>query len=177
MKKILISIPLFIAIGSILLNLMFVALFTWSYNALTKETEIANIHFIKSNIDNNTFTAYIVNSKNIAIGNYEIYGNQWRIDAKFMKMKYWANIIGLDSRYALERFEGRYKNIEEQNSKRKFAYNLGEEVIIDSFTIFDWNPFIDTEYGSSTYKNIDVNRKYTVFKTQTGIIVRDEELL
>ena len=172
MGKLLIGLPLVLAIGSVLLNIIFIFIFAWSYNALTHETILAKINFSKQNTSDETFTAHIVDEDGTVIGDFKIYGEQWRIDTKFMKMKYWANILGLDSRYALERFEGRYKSIQDQNSKQVLAYNLGEATVLEGFSIFGWNPFIDTEYGSSTYQEINHNYMYTVYKTQTGVIVR-----
>jgi len=41
------------------------------------------------------------NQSEIKKMNYEIYGNQWRIDAIFVKMKYLANVFGIDSKYVV----------------------------------------------------------------------------
>jgi len=34
--------------------------------------------------------------------------------------------------------------------------------------------FVDTSYGSSTYQDIDTDRIYQVFKTQSGLINRNK---
>lgn len=177
MKRFLIGIPFGVAVGSILLNFLFFILFSWTYSALTEETEIAKIQFSKPSNESTFHIAHISGSDGSEVGKYQIYGEQWRIDAKFMKMKYWANILGLDSRYALERFEGRYKKNEDQNTKQKLSYDLGEDTFIDIFSFFGWNPFVDTEYGSSAYQDIKINKEFTVYKTQTGLIIRTAPII
>lgn len=174
MGKLVVGIPLFLAITSVILNVIFLLLFSWSYNVLSHETIIAEIKFNQQNINDKSYVAHIQEENGEKIGDFKIYGEQWRIDAKFMKMKYWANILGLDSRYALERFEGRYKSVDDENSKVHLAHKIGEDTIIDSVTFFGWNPFVDAEYGSSTYQDINPNFEYIVYKTQTGIIVRSK---
>ena len=174
MIQAIIGIPFVIAVISIALNIIFLLMFMWSYSALTAENIIAKITFQCPINSENTkqCRASLKDEDDDEIGIYDIYGEQWRIDAKFMKMKYFANILGLDSRYALERFEGRYKNIEDENSQKQIAYDLGEDTIIDSFTFFGWTPFIDAHYGSSTYQDIKEGYEYVVYKTQPGVITR-----
>ena len=155
-------------------NVFLIILYSWTYNALTHETVIAKIKFDQQNINDKSFVAHIHEEDDDKIGDYKIYGEQWRIDAKFMKMKYWSNILGLDSRYALERFEGRYKSVNDENSKIQLSHDLGEDTFIDAVTLFGWNPFVDSEYGSSTYQDINPKFEYIVYKTQTGVIVRSE---
>ena len=170
MGKIIVGMPLFLVI----LNVFFILLFSWTYKALTHETVIANIKFDQQNINDKSFVAHIQEEDGDKIGDFKIYGEQWRIDAKFMKMKYWANILNLDSRYALERFEGRYESVDDENSKEQLSHNLGEDTILDSVELFGWNPFVDAEFGSSTYQDINPEYEYIVYKTQTGIIVRSK---
>jgi hypothetical protein len=141
------------------------------YNSLTKENIIATIQFDKIQNKQQTYIAHLYSYDNSKIGDYKIYGDQWRIDSNFFKMKYWANIFGIDSKYALNRLEGRYKNIEDENNKKNISYSIEEHKIIYIFDLF-----IDIQYGSSVYKEIDINKKYIILKTPTGLIVRDKNI-
>lgn len=94
------------------------------------------------------------------------------MDAGFIKMEYWANVFGVDSKYTLNRFEGRYKDIDEENTQKHKAYQLEEHSLIDNFGFF-----FDTAYGSSVYQDIKLNTKYFVLKTQTGLMVREESFI
>ncbi|EGG99516.1 hypothetical protein imdm_1011 [gamma proteobacterium IMCC2047] len=137
---------------------------------LTHEESIAVIEFEAQ--DKQSYLARLYESDGDEIGSFQILGDQWRLDAKFVKMKYWSNLLGLDSRYGLERLQGRYSNIDDENSKPHLAHDLGEDAVIEFFTIFGWSPFVDSSYGSSSYTDIDINNRYEVFKTQTGLLIR-----
>jgi len=91
------------------------------------------------------------------------------MDAGFIKMEYWANVFGVDSKYTLDRLEGRYKNIDDQNNKKHKSYQLEDHKLIDIMSIF-----IDTTYGSSVYTDIKLNTRYSILKTPTGLMVREE---
>jgi hypothetical protein len=105
-------------------------------------------------------------------------GDQWRVDAEFLKWKYWALLLGLDSQYRLDRLEGRYRSVAEQNSQPNVAHDLSERTAVDVVALAEslgsWNFLLDATYGSSTYQDIDVANVYYVYRTQTGIITRHE---
>jgi hypothetical protein len=107
---------------------------------------------------------------------YLILGDQWRLDARFVKWKYWANLLGLDARYRLERIEGRYRDSEAQNREPLLAHALDREHLLDpgelARALGPFNLFLDTHYGSSTYREIDPSLRYLVYRTQSGLITR-----
>jgi len=129
MFKLLISIPLFVVLISVILNALLSVMLVLTYSS-------------------------------------------WRMDAGFIKMEYWANIFGIDSKYTLNRFEGRYENIDDENNNKHVAYQLESHEIIDTLSFL-----VDTTYGSSTYQDIKLNTKYTVLKSQTGLMVREVEIV
>ena len=162
--------------GFVLLILLYIATvfgFVWTYNALTYEEPIAIVTFGDYNKTSQTHTMHLKDDDGNFIGDYKIYGDQWRIDARFVKMKNWANILGMDSRYALDRVEGRYENVEDQNNKKNVAYDLGKD---DHDLVFGSGFFVDTEFGTSVYKEIDPKMVYTVYKTQSAMIVRSQPI-
>jgi hypothetical protein len=105
-----------------------------------------------------------------------VLGDQWRVDAEFLKWKYWALLFGLDSQYRLDRLEGRYRSTAEQNSAPNIAHDLAGGTALDvvgvAGALGTWNFLIDATYGSSTYEEIDTASVYNVYRTQTGIITR-----
>ena len=109
---------------------------------------------------------------------YPLFGEQWRVDAEFLKWKYWALLLGLDSQYRLDRLEGRYRSVTDQNTQPKIAHGLSERTAVDLVGLVEslgsWNFLLDATYGSSTYQDIDVANVYYVYRTQTGIITRHE---
>ena len=172
MRRFLMKMSFGLILASLVLNAVLVILFSWTYTALTQETLIATVYFTKPYDKSAFHIAHLSGEDGKVVGDFNIYGEQWRIDAKFMKMKYWSTLLKLDSRYVLERFEGRYKKNEDQNNQQKLSYDLGENTLLDRFTLYGWNPFVDTEYGSSVYQEITLNQLFAVYKTQTGLMIR-----
>ena len=41
---------------------------------------------------------------------FTVHGDEWRIDARVLKWKPWANVLGLDTQYRLDRLSGRYES-------------------------------------------------------------------
>ena len=109
---------------------------------------------------------------------FVIRGDQWRIDADFMKWRYWASALGLQSHYRLSRIEGRFEEIATANAQAPTAHDLTGGAVLDPLWLVDalgpLNFLADASYGASTYTAIDPARAYRVYKTPTGIITRDE---
>ena len=146
-----------------------------TYVRLTAEEPIAKMYF--EPLEDNLFEAHLAAGEGADVGIFEIYGDQWRIDAEFIKLKPWANVMGMDARYKLVRFEGRYRDINDENTKPKMAYDLGQGDALDLMNyLAEWNFLVDAEYGSSTFTDIKQDTLYTVYRTQSGIIVRSEPM-
>lgn len=161
-----------ILIASLVFNVLLAGLLTLTYKNLTKEVPIASVSFTKD-VDDETsvYKALLIDYKGNKIGDYKIYGDQWRIDATFIKMAYLANVLGIDSKYTLDRFEGRYKDINQQNKELKISYQLENKNLVEYFS---W--FFDVKYGSSTYTDIKLNTNYIILKSQTGLLVRESKI-
>jgi len=146
-----------------------------TYARLSYEKPIAAMYF--EPVSDDVFIAHLESDDPGVSGTYEIYGDQWRIDAEFIKLKPWANVMGMDARYQLVRFEGRYRDVQKQNTAPYRAYKLGVGDALDLVNyLAEWNFFVDAEYGSSTFTDIDEDMVYTVYRTQSGIIVRSEPM-
>jgi hypothetical protein len=168
---------------SLLLVLLFAAVSVvlltatvYTYSRLTAETVIAELRFDATGA--RQYLAHLRTGDRCDERTYPVYGDQWRVDAEFLKWKYWALLFGLDSQYRLDRLEGRYRSAAEQNSEQKLAHDLGEKTAVDVVTLAEslgsWNFLLDATYGSSTYQDIDVDNVYYVYRTTTGIITRHE---
>ena len=150
----------------------------YTYNRLTAEKPIAQLTFIPIDKQEYNATLRLGNSceKNI----YKIYGDEWRIDSQFLKWKSWATLLGLDAMYRLDRLSGRYTNINDEKSKLHSAHELKKSSTLDLSKLAEQYdnrfPPVDTIYGSSVYEKMMPNILYTVFLTQSGILVREQEL-
>ncbi len=145
-----------------------------SYSRLSAETLIAELTFERLN--HQRYRAQLATGDLCRVKSYPLWGDQWRIDARFLKWKPWANVLGLDGRFRLDRLEGRYREVEQQNSAPTRAHSLADVAaagIVDGgLTEMAVALLADASYGSSTYESIDTERIYQVFKTQSGLITR-----
>ncbi|HXS80174.1 MAG TPA: hypothetical protein VN818_07810 [Gammaproteobacteria bacterium] len=148
----------------------------YTYDRLTGETLIAELRFDAAG--DRQYVAHLRTGDRCEDRAFPLYGDQWRIDAQFLKWKYWALLLGLDSQYRLDRLEGRYRSVEDQNTQRNVAHALSERTAVDVVALAEslgsWNFLLDATYGSSTYQDIDVDDVYYVYRTTTGIITRHE---
>ena len=162
-----------------LLLVVFIVLLSasvYTFNVLTAETLIAELRFDQTG--ERQYLAYLRTGDRCEERVLPVLGEQWRVDAEFLKWKYWATWLGLDSQYRLDRLEGRYRSSDEQNTLPTLAHDLGGGTAIDivglASSLGSWNFLIDATYGSSTYQDIDTANVYYVYRTQTGIITRFE---
>ena len=148
----------------------------FTYNRLTSETLIAELRF--DALGNRQYVAHLRTGDRCDERTFPVFGDQWRVDAEFLKWKYWALVLGLDSQYRLDRLEGRYRSAVEQNSAPNVAHDLKPPNAVDvvelAGALGSWNFLLDATYGSSTYQDIDTTNVYYVYRTTTGIITRFE---
>ena len=158
------------------LSIVLLTATVYTYNRLTDETLIAELRFDVTG--DRQYIAHLRTGDRCADQSYPLFGDQWRVDAEFLKWKYWALLLGLDSQYRLDRLEGRYRSVADQNTQPNVAHGLSERTAVDlvllSESLGSWNFLLDATYGSSTYQEIDVANVYYVYRTQTGIITRHE---
>ncbi len=167
--------------AGLLLSLCLGVLFWLSlrgYGRLSDEALIAEIHF--QPLDQRLYRARLYSVERCQTDEFLIAGDQWRIDARFLKWRGWAVLLGLDARYRLERIEGRYRRLEDQRRLAVTYYALSEDGRFDlgrlseRFLPLRW--LVDAEYGSSTYLPIDPAYRYRLYRTQSGIISRRQPL-
>ncbi len=148
----------------------------YTYDRLSAETLIAELWF--DSTGERQYAAHLRTGDRCDELVLPLYGDQWRVDAEFLKWKYWALLFGLDSQYRLDRLEGRYRSAAEQNTQPNVAHDLSDRTAVDLVALAEslgaFNFLLDATYGSSTYHDIDVDNVYRVYRTQTGIITRHE---
>jgi hypothetical protein len=170
----LIRVSLLLVCVSVVLTIMLLSASVYTFNVLTDETLIAELRFDRTG--DRQYLAHLRTGDRCEERALPVLGEQWRIDAEFLKWKYWAMLLGLDSQYRLDRLEGRYRSTAEQNSAPNVAHDLAGATAIDvvelAGALGSWNFLIDATYGSSTYQDIDDANVYYVYRTTTGIITR-----
>lgn len=146
----------------------------YTYHRLSHEALIAELTF--EPVGAGVYRASVATGDLCSVRHFEIDGDQWRIEAQFLKWKSWANLLGLDALYRLDRIEGRYRDIVRQNTRPPVAHALPRETFVDTVglagSLGRLNLFMDATYGSSTYHDIDTHAVYRVYRTQSGLITR-----
>jgi hypothetical protein len=171
----LLKVSLLLVVLAAVLLVMLLSASIYTYHALTSEALIAELTFDRA--DDRIWVAHLRTGDRCNERELPLYGDQWRIDAEFLKLKSWASLLGHDAQNRLDRLEGRYRTAAEQNSEPNVAHDLGGGTAVDvvelAGALGSWNFLVDATYGSSVYHDIDTASLYSVYRTQTGIITRE----
>ena len=173
----LIRISVSLAVTAVFGFVVLLAASVYSFHALTDETLIAELEFDR--VGEQSFVAHLRTADFCSEQQFPVFGDQWRVDAQFLKWQYWASLIGLESQYRLERLEGRYRDVDEQNKYGTLAHALAPPSAIDigalAGRLGKVNFLADASYGSSIYHDIDPEQVYLVYKSPTGLFTRTQE--
>lgn len=109
---------------------------------------------------------------------YEIHGDEWRIEARVLKWKPWANVLGLDTQYRLDRLSGRYQDTQSELYAPRSVYDLsphpngGVDLWLLARRYGRRLPVVDTLYGSGAFMPMADGASYEVWITQNGLVAR-----
>ena len=149
----------------------------YTYHRLNFESLVAELSFAP--LRPQVYQARLSTGDRCTVRTFELYGDEWRVDSQFVKWRPLGTLLGLDPLYRLERIEGRYRQIDEQNARPKRSYALDDASAIDLVRLTEalgpFNFLFDASYGSSTYSTMDPDYVYQVFETDSGIITRVEK--
>jgi hypothetical protein len=108
--------------------------------------------------------------------NFALRGDEWQVDARMLKWHAFANMIGFDTAYRLERIGGRFARIEDERSMARTVYSLNPPQRIDPWELVhryrSWVPWIDAVYGSATFLPMADGALYEIKVSQSGLIAR-----
>jgi len=157
------------------------ALLGWnlhSFYRLTDEAPIAQLRFVP--VAPQRYAVELRSGDFCKAYHYTLDGDEWRLDARFLKWKPVANLLGLDALYRLDRLSGRYRDIADAGSHPPSVFAIGDKPVFDltdylNESWLSWSP-VDTLFGSSVYESIDPAYKYTVYRSQSGLLVRKQLL-
>ncbi len=145
-----------------------------TYARLTHERPIAEIVF-----EAHTPQRYRATLAQVPSGEMQTFvlaGDEWQLDARVLKWRGWATLLGLDAQYRLERVSGRYRDLQQERQDPRTVYGLSENPGLDLWWLSHayprWLPFVDALYGSATYLPMADGARYEISITQTGLIAR-----
>lgn len=107
---------------------------------------------------------------------YDVLGDAWRMEARVLKWKPWANIIGFDAHFRLERLSGRYDSVEQERDGARSVHQMADNPGVDLWDLArrysKTVPVADAMYGSGVFAPMADGASYDVMMTQTGLIAR-----
>src|SRR5882762_28774 len=108
--------------------------------------------------------------------NFALRGDEWQVDARVLKWRAFANLVGLDTAYRLERIGGRYTRIEDERVQPRTVYSLNPPQLIDPWDLAhryrSWVRWLDALYGSATFLPMADGALYEIKVSQSGLIAR-----
>ena len=147
-----------------------------TYHRLTYEKPIASLHVERLNKQH--YQVELLQFDTCKKTAYVLLGDEWQMDARIIKWHGWANLLGLDTSFQLDRLSGRYQNIEQQRTNLPTVFSLETIEKYDLWTLkkeHQWLPWLDAKYGQSVFLPMKNNRSYQLYMTQSGIIARDDK--
>lgn len=153
-----------------------VALNLRTYSRLTYEQPVLSVEF--QSLAKQRFAATVTRTGGKASQRFELAGDEWMVDARVLKWHGFANVLGLDAYYRLERISGRYSDIEQERTAPRSVYSLHDEPLFDLWAFAQahrgWIPFVDGFYGSATFLPMASGARYQVTLSQTGLLARPD---
>jgi hypothetical protein len=107
---------------------------------------------------------------------FALRGDEWQVDARVLKWQTFANLVGFDAAYRLDRISGRYSSIEDERSLPRTVYPLNQPDRVDLWDLIhryhSWVPWIDALYGTATYLPMADGALYEIKVSQSGLVAR-----
>jgi hypothetical protein len=108
--------------------------------------------------------------------NFALSGDEWQVDARVLKWHAFANLLGFDAAYRLERISGRYTHVEDERSQPRTVYDLHSPGRIDPWEWVhryrSWVPWMDALYGSATFLPMADGALFEIKVSQSGLVAR-----
>jgi len=166
---------IFLAIGAVLALL---GLNIQTYHRLTDERSVATVELRQ--LGPQLFEATVAEAASDQgepgpVRRFEIRGDEWRLEARVIKYKPWATVLGLDSQYRLDRFSGRYSDTQEEATRERSVYDMrperrtGIDFLNTAETVAEYLPLVDIpDYGQGVYMPMADGARYQVSILSTG---------
>jgi hypothetical protein len=141
-----------------------------TYKQLLSEVPIATISIYEKNPQHFDVTLAATSGGE---QRFEIYGDQWQLDARLLTWIGPIAALGGKPLYRLDRISGRYISLEQARNAEQSIYGLEHSNMIDVWQVLQTIPsWIDANYGSAVYMPMENGAVYAVHLTAKGMNVR-----
>ena len=110
------------------------------------------------------------------VAHLDLAGDEIYVDARILKWKPMANLVGLHTAYELDRIAGRYRALEDERNKPRTVHELGRTKAVDLFDLrrrYDFlSRVVDAEYGSGTFVPVSGPAELELRVSTTGLLIR-----
>jgi hypothetical protein len=155
-----------VAVGMIALNLD-------SYQRLTYEQPVAELAFAR--LAPERFRATLSYPSGVR-ETFIVNGDEWELDARILKWKGLATLLGLNTQFRLERLSGRFRDLRRARRGPYSVYPLTRDAGLNIWKLAQrherWLPWIDATYGVAAYLPMADNAVYGVRVTTSGLVGR-----
>lgn len=156
--------------------LVMVGLNLQTYSRLTVERDVAIVTLQQTSPQ--TFAATVVLTGDEEGQTFTILGDEIRFEARVLKWKAWAEILGYDAVYRLDRVSGRYTSIEAERTGPRSVNAITTNPGIDIWEVArnngGWARTVDAYYGSGVYFPMVDEGVFRILMTRNGLIARPE---
>lgn len=146
----------------------------YTYQRLTQESDVATLRF--ESLGQQNFRVYLSRAEEKPAEIYNLRGDEWQLDGRVLKWHGFANLLGLDSGFQLERLSGRYHDVQQDAHALRSVYTLYKGQGLDVWSLArdhpHWIPWVDAVYGSATYMPMTHGARYQITMSQSGLIAR-----
>jgi hypothetical protein len=153
-----------------------IAIGVQGYRALTHEELVARV--IITPIAGQRFEARFVFPDGRE-QTYQLAGDEIYVDARILKWKSHANLIGLHTMWQLDRVAGRYRSIDQEQTETRTVYSIGTLQAVDLFELrrrfAALAPLFDAEYGSATFVPAAQPAELELNVSTTGLLLRPKQ--
>ena len=103
-------------------------------------------------------------------------GDEWQVDARVLKWRPLASMLGFDTLYRLERVSGRYTDIDAERTSTHTVQSLHGPDQFDVWTLVraahPHLPWVDALYGSAVYLPMADGASFAVSVGPGGLVAR-----
>jgi hypothetical protein len=101
-------------------------------------------------------------------------GDEWQVDARILKWRPFATLIGFDTVYRLERIAGRYADIDAERTAAHTVWRLHPDDRVDLWSLLRAAqlPWVDARYGSAVFLPMADSARFEVSVGPAGLVAR-----
>lgn len=145
-----------------------------TYQRLVYESPVAEVSFVQ--LAPAQFNVELLNLETGETRHYQLFGDEWQLDAQILTWHGFMTLLGLDTQYRLLRLSGRYVDINDEKTSARSVHALASVKSYDVWSSIQqyqrWITLADATYGSAVFLPMVDQARYKVSISRTGLIAR-----